>query len=116
MNARSEVRCPSDGECHNVQGIFLKPRGVIGDKNERAETDLAALSQSAAGNHDDDDRKNLQLHQQVAKTPAPRWAQTIVVLRLIVERGVGMERQDLSYGEGASFTDHHHHGFGRRIG
>ena len=98
MNTRTEVRCSSDGERLNVQGSFLKPRGVVGDENERAETDLASLSQSAAGNHDDDDRKNLQLYQQVTKTPAPRWAPTVVVLRLTVERGVGMERQDLSYG------------------
>ena len=100
MNARAEVHRPSDGEHLGVQGSFLVPRRVVSDENERAETDLAALSQSAAGNHDDDDRKNLQLHQQVAKTPSPRWAPTIVVLRLTVERGVGMERQDLSYGEG----------------
>ena len=55
-NARTEVCRPSDGECLNVQGSFLKPRGVVGDENDRAETDLAALTQSAAGNHDDYDR------------------------------------------------------------
>ena len=100
VNAREKVHRLSDGERLNVKGSFLKPSGVVGDENERAETDLAALSQSAAGNHDDDDRKNLQLHQQVAKTPAPWWAPIVMVLRLTVERGVGMERQDLSYGEG----------------
>ena len=99
-NARAKVHCPSDGEHLNIKGSFLKPSGVVGDENECAEMDLAALSQSSAGNHDDDDRRNLQLHQQVAKTPAPRWAPTVVVLRLTVERGVGMERQDLNYGEG----------------
>ena len=62
VNARVEVRHPSDGERPSAQGSFLKPHGVIGDENERAETDLVALNQSAAGNHDDD-RKNLQLHQ-----------------------------------------------------
>ena len=87
MNARVKVHRPLDGERHNVKGSFLKPTGVVGDENERAETDLAALSQSAAGNHDDDDWKNLQLHQQVAKTPAPWWAPTVVVLSLTVERG-----------------------------
>ena len=55
-DARAEVRRPSDGERLNVQGSFLKPRGVVGDDNERAETDLAALGQYAARNHDDDDR------------------------------------------------------------
>ena len=54
--ARSKVRCPSDGERVNIQGSFLKPHGVVGDEHERAETDLTALSKSAAGNHDDDDR------------------------------------------------------------
>ena len=98
MNARAKVRRPLDGEHLNVKGSFLKPHRVIGDENDCAETDLAALSQSAARNHDDDDRKNLQLHQQAAKTPVPWWAPTVVVLRLTVERGVGMERQDLSYG------------------
>ena len=87
MNARAKVRRPSDGERLDFKGSFLKPGGAVGDENEHAKTDLAALSQSAIGNHDDDDRKNLQLHQQVAKTPAPRWAPTVVVLRLTVERG-----------------------------
>ena len=30
---------------------------------------------------------------------------SVVVLRLTVERGVGMERQDLSYGEGVNTRD-----------
>ena len=96
-DARAKVRRPADGECVDVEWSLLKPSGVIGDKHERAETDLAALNQSTAGNHDDD-RKYLQLHQQVAKTPAPRWAPTVVVLSLTVEWGGGMERQDPSYG------------------
>ena len=58
-----KVRRPSDGERLDVKGSFLKPSGVVSDENKRAETDLAALSQSSAGNHDDGDRKNLQLHQ-----------------------------------------------------
>ena len=94
-----KVRCPADGERLDVEWSLLKLGGVIGDENERGETDLAALSQSTAGNHDDDDRKDLQLHQQVAKTSAPRWAPTVVDLRLTVEWGVGMRRQDPSYGE-----------------
>ena len=49
-----------------------------------AETDLTALGQSSAGNHDDSDRKRSQLLQQIAKTPAPRWAPTVVVLSLTV--------------------------------
>ena len=35
---------------------------------------------------------------EVVETPAPRWAPIVVVLRLIVEWGVGMGRQDPSYG------------------
>ena len=62
-NAHAKVRRPSDGERRDVKESFLKPGGVVGEENEHAETDLAALSQSAAGNHDDGDRKNLQLHQ-----------------------------------------------------
>ena len=61
-NARAKLRCPADGERLDVEWSLLNPGGVVGDENERAETDLAALSQLAAGNHDDD-RKNLQLHQ-----------------------------------------------------
>ena len=57
-NARVEVRRPSDGERLDVKGSFWKPDGVVGDENERAETDLAAFSQSTAGNHDDGDQKN----------------------------------------------------------
>ena len=58
MSACAKVRRPADGECLDVKGSFLKPGGVVGDEDERAETDLAALSQSTAGNHDDGNRKN----------------------------------------------------------
>ena len=61
-NARAKVRCPADGERLDVEWSFLEPGGVVGNENERAEMDLAALNQLAAGNHDDD-RKNLQLYQ-----------------------------------------------------
>lgn len=50
-----------DGECLDVEGSFLKPRGVIGDENKRAEMDLAALSQTSAGNHDERTRRNRNL-------------------------------------------------------
>ena len=83
-NARAEVRRPLDGERLNVQGSFLKPHGVVGDEQQRTETDLTALHQNSARNHDDLDQKRLQLLQQIAKTPAPRWAPTVVVLRLTV--------------------------------
>ena len=53
-----KVRRPTNGERLDVKGSFLKPGGVIGDEDEPAETDLAALSQSSAGNHDDGNRKN----------------------------------------------------------
>ena len=42
--ARAKVRRPSDGERLDVKGSFLKPSGIVGDENERAETDLATLS------------------------------------------------------------------------
>ena len=47
-----------DGECLDVKGSFLKPGEVVGNEDEHAETDLMALSQSTAGNHDDGNRKN----------------------------------------------------------
>ena len=40
------MRRIADGECVGVEWCLLKPGGVIGDENERAETDLAALSLS----------------------------------------------------------------------
>ena len=46
-----------------------------------------------------------QLLHKIAKTPAPRWAPTVVVLSLTVEWGVGMERQGPSYGEVVSTRD-----------
>ena len=84
-NVRAKVCRPADGERFDVEWSFLKPSGVVGHENERAETDLAALSQSASGNHDDENRKKSQLHQKVVKTSAPRWAPTVVDLRLTVE-------------------------------
>ena len=86
-DARAKVRRPADGERLDVEWSLLKLGRVVGDENKRAETDLVALSHSSAGNHDDGNRKKSQLHQQVAKTPAPRWAPTVVVLRLTVEWG-----------------------------
>ena len=47
-----------DGECLDVERGLLEPGGVVGDEGECAEMDLAALSQSSAGNHDDGNRKN----------------------------------------------------------
>ena len=97
-NARAKVRCPADGECLDVERGLLEPSGVIGDESERTETDLVALDQSSAGNHDEGDRTNCNFSKKVAKTPAPRWAPTVVVLSLTVEWGVSMERQGPSYG------------------
>ena len=47
VDAHAKVLCPADGECVDIEWSLLKPSGVVGDKHERAETDLAALSQSA---------------------------------------------------------------------
>ena len=57
-DACAKVRRPVDGERLDVEWSFLMPGGVVGDKNERAETDLTALRQFSAGNHDDGSRKN----------------------------------------------------------
>ena len=61
QNAHPKVRRPADGELLNIEGSLLEPGGAVGDENERAETDLAALSQTTARNHDDGDRKNCNL-------------------------------------------------------
>ena len=53
-----KVRYPADWERPDVKWRFLEPSGVVGDEYERAEMDLAALSQTSAWNHDDGDRKN----------------------------------------------------------
>ena len=57
-NARAKVRRPADGERLDVKGSFLKLGGVVGNEDERAEMDLAAISQCSARNHDYGNRKN----------------------------------------------------------
>ena len=57
-DARVKVRCPAGGERIDVEWCLLKPSGVVGDKHECAEMDLAAPSQTSAWNHDDGDWKN----------------------------------------------------------
>ena len=57
-NACVKVRRLAGGEHVDVEWCLLKPSGVVGDKHERAETDLAALIHTSAWNHDDGDRKN----------------------------------------------------------
>ena len=47
-DSRAKVRRPAGGERVGVEWRLLKPSGVVGDKHERAETDLAALSQTSA--------------------------------------------------------------------
>ena len=42
--ARAKVRRPTDGERLDVEWSLLKTGGVVGDGNEHAESDLAALS------------------------------------------------------------------------
>ena len=57
-DARAKVRCPASRECVHVERSLLKPSGVVDDERERAEMDLAALSQTSAWNHDEGDWKN----------------------------------------------------------
>ena len=57
-DARAKVRCPTDGERLEVEWHFLEPSGVVDYEYERTETDLAALGQTSAWNHDQGDRKN----------------------------------------------------------
>ena len=57
-DARAKVRRPAGGERVGVEWCLLEPSGVVGDKHERAKTNLSALSQTSAWNHDEGDRKN----------------------------------------------------------
>ena len=83
-DTRAKVCRPAGREHVHVERSLLKPSGVVGDERECAETDLVALHQNSARNHDDLDWKRSQLLQQIAKTPAPRWAPTFMVLSLTV--------------------------------
>ena len=44
----AKMRRAADGERINVEWSLLKLSRVVGDKHERAATDLAALSQTSA--------------------------------------------------------------------
>ena len=57
-DTRAKVRCPADGKRVDVEWSLLEPSGVVGDEHERAETDLAALDQNSARNHDEGDGNN----------------------------------------------------------
>ena len=57
-DAHVKVCRPAGGERVDVEWCLLKPSGVVGDKHECAETDLAALNQTSARNHDEGDQKN----------------------------------------------------------
>ena len=46
--ARAKVCRSADWERVDVEQSLLKPSRVVGDKRERAETDLAALNQDSA--------------------------------------------------------------------
>ena len=53
-----KMRRTADGERINVEWSLLEPGGVVGDEGESTETNLAALDQSSARNHDEGDRTN----------------------------------------------------------
>ena len=57
-DTRPKVRRPADEERVDVEWCLLEPSGVVGDESECTETDLVALDQCSAGNHDEADRKN----------------------------------------------------------
>ena len=68
-DARVKVRRPAGRERVGVEWGLLKPSGVVGDKHERAETDLAALSQTSAWNNEDGDRKNCNFSNKSLRHP-----------------------------------------------
>ena len=51
----AKVCCPVDGKRDDVEWSLLEPSGVVGNERERAETDLAALDQNSARNHNEGD-------------------------------------------------------------
>ena len=99
------MRRTADGERINVEWSLLEPGGVVGDEGESTETNLSTLDQNSSSHHDESTRKNRNFSTKLLKTPAPRWAPTVVVLSLTVEWGVGMKRQGPSYGEVVSTKD-----------
>ena len=58
LTAAAAGRRPADGERVDVEWCLLEQSGVVGDESERTETDLAALDQSSARNHDEGNRTN----------------------------------------------------------
>ncbi len=66
-NACAEMRRTADRERVDVEWCLLKPGVVVGDERERAETDLAALHQNSARNHDQRDRKNRNFSNQALR-------------------------------------------------
>ena len=58
MNACAEMRRTADGERVDVEWCLLEPSGVVGDESKRTETDLVALDQNSAKNHNEGNRNN----------------------------------------------------------
>ena len=89
---------PRGREPLDVERGLLELGGIIGDENERAETDLWPSANPPPETMMMEIKKTAT-SPEVAKTPAPRWGPTVVVLSLAVRVGVRMRRQDPSYGE-----------------
>ena len=58
VDTRPKMRRTADGERVDVEWSLLEPSGVVGDESEHTETDLAALDQNSARNHDEGNRNN----------------------------------------------------------
>ena len=54
----AKMRRTADGKRINIEWSLLEPSGVVGNKREHAETNLAALNQNSARNHGEGDRNN----------------------------------------------------------
>ena len=61
------MRRTADGERINVEWSLLEPSGVVGDERERTETDLAALDQNSARNHDEGNRDNCNFSKKLLR-------------------------------------------------
>ena len=96
-DTRPKMRRTADGERVDVEWSLLEPSGVVGDESERAKTDLAALDQNSARNHDEGDRNKCNFSNKSLRHH-PTVGANCRGTKTDSRMGVGMERQDPSYG------------------
>ena len=63
-DTRPKMRRTADGERVGVEWSLLEPSGVVGSESKRTETDLVALDQNSARNHDEGNRTNCKFSKK----------------------------------------------------